>query len=533
MHRLRRLPALTSLAGSLVVGALLAVSGARGAHADGSSAAAVPATTESIHAAGLAATVRFLSSDALEGRGPGSRGDQVGAALPLRRARRRSAWYPAWARRSPSATWEQSFPMIGIDSQAPPAWEFRAPGGRISLARREEFIAASGVQAATAAIAGRRGGLRRLRHPGAGVRLGRLQGRRPQGQGPADAQQRSGLGRRALRRQAAALLRPLDLQVRERRAPGRRRRHHHPHHAFGRLPVPGRAVLLDERTVRAPGRRRAAPPDLRLDDRGRRREARRARRPEARRRWSRPRSRSRSGRCRSACARASRSRTGSAQVETANVAGLLPGSRSRPPRRGGGLHRAPRPSGRGHGRQGGRHDLQRRARQRHRLRPAARPGEGVRRAAGARRGARSSSSSSPPRSRACSAPGTTRPTRPFAPGQAGRQHQPRLGEHLRPHARRHLRRPRQVVARRGGRPPPRRRRGGSSTATRRPRRAPSTARTSSTSRASACRRSTSTRGPSSSARAPRPPRRVRSAYDVDLLPPAVRRDDRGLGLGRA
>ena len=44
----------------------------------------------------------------------------------------------------------------------------------------------------------------------------------------------------ALRRQDASLLRPLDLQVRKRRAPGRGGRHHHPHDAVGRLPASGR-----------------------------------------------------------------------------------------------------------------------------------------------------------------------------------------------------------------------------------------------------------------------------------------------------
>jgi hypothetical protein len=42
--------------------------------------------------------------------------------------------------------------MIGIASQAPAAWVFSGPGGELSLARWDEFVAVSGVQATTAAI---------------------------------------------------------------------------------------------------------------------------------------------------------------------------------------------------------------------------------------------------------------------------------------------------------------------------------------------------------------------------------------------
>ena len=113
--------------------------------------AAAGAAGGRISAAALAAPVRFLSSDALEGRGPGSAGDRL-ARLYLATELESLGLVPAGGTAA-APSWEQSFPMIGIDSQAPPIWEFTAPQGRLALARREEFIAVSGVQKETAALA--------------------------------------------------------------------------------------------------------------------------------------------------------------------------------------------------------------------------------------------------------------------------------------------------------------------------------------------------------------------------------------------
>ncbi len=120
------------------------------------------AAGSAIDAATLAAPVRFLSSDALEGRGPGSRGDHL-ARLYLATSLEELGLLPGVPAEASEAagaigtsgggdTWEQPFPMIGIASQAPQAWVFSGPGGELSLARWDEFIAVSGVQAPTAAI---------------------------------------------------------------------------------------------------------------------------------------------------------------------------------------------------------------------------------------------------------------------------------------------------------------------------------------------------------------------------------------------
>ena len=93
-------------------------------------------------------------------------------------------------------------------------------------------------------------GVRRLRRPGAGVRLGRLQGRRRGRQDAGDAGQRSagarpgvavGARREDVRRPGHDLLRPLDLQVRDRREAQGRRRADRPRDRPRRLSVRGRA----------------------------------------------------------------------------------------------------------------------------------------------------------------------------------------------------------------------------------------------------------------------------------------------------
>ena len=277
---------------------------------------------------------------------PGQPGRRAGAALPREPSSRRWASSPA----APTAAGSSRFDMVGIDVEGARDAGRSAPAARTARARLRGPTSSptSGVQAPERRARGRRAGLRRLRHPGPRVRLGRLQGRRPQGQGPGDAQQRPGLGPAALRRQAPPLLRPLDLQVRERRAAGRGGRDHHPHHALGRLSVAGGADLLERRAVRAA--RRAASRASRSRPGSTEDAGRTARRPlagqdldEARRAG--PAAATSDpvplGVTHLAAARERDPR----RVETGNVA--RPPARRRPeaPRRGRRLHRAPRPPG--------------------------------------------------------------------------------------------------------------------------------------------------------------------------------------------
>jgi Zn-dependent M28 family amino/carboxypeptidase len=117
------------------------------------------AAGSAIDTATLAAPVRFLASDALEGRAPGSRGDQL-ARLYLATGLEALGLLPGVpaggvggvGAAGEGASWQQPFPMIGIASQAPPEWTFSGPGGELSLARWDEFVAVSGVQATAATI---------------------------------------------------------------------------------------------------------------------------------------------------------------------------------------------------------------------------------------------------------------------------------------------------------------------------------------------------------------------------------------------
>jgi len=102
-----------------------------------------------IGAQSLEAAVRFLASDLLEGRAPGSRGDQL-ARLYLEQELRRLGYRPGAA----DGSYQQRFEMVGIDATMPPAWTFRAGDHVVELARSSDFIAASGVQSVRASVEG-------------------------------------------------------------------------------------------------------------------------------------------------------------------------------------------------------------------------------------------------------------------------------------------------------------------------------------------------------------------------------------------
>ena len=98
-----------------------------------------------------------------------------------------------------------------------------------------------------------RPGVRRLRRQRARAEVERLRRRRREGQDRGDVRQRPGLprpGPEAVRRQADDLLRPLDLQVRGSRAPGRRRGADHPRHRRRVLRLGRGQELLVGRAVR-------------------------------------------------------------------------------------------------------------------------------------------------------------------------------------------------------------------------------------------------------------------------------------------
>ncbi len=100
-----------------------------------------------ITAAAMRAHVKFLSSDLLEGRGPGSRGDRLARkylaaqleALGLRPG-------------APGGGWQQKVPLVGIASKVPDTMTFTAGARSLVLRTREDYIAGAGTQAPTAGV---------------------------------------------------------------------------------------------------------------------------------------------------------------------------------------------------------------------------------------------------------------------------------------------------------------------------------------------------------------------------------------------
>ena len=89
----------------------------------------------------LLGAIRFLASDLLEGRGPGSRGDDL-ARLYLATRLEGLGYEPG----AGEGGFQQRFEMVGMVSEAPASWTFRARDTQVALARREEFVATSGRQ---------------------------------------------------------------------------------------------------------------------------------------------------------------------------------------------------------------------------------------------------------------------------------------------------------------------------------------------------------------------------------------------------
>jgi Zn-dependent M28 family amino/carboxypeptidase len=96
----------------------------------------------------LAAPIRFLADDALEGRGPGTRGDAL-ARLYIATQMQVLGLEPA----GPGGDWEQPFELLGITSSAPAEWTLDGSRGRVRLRNQPDFVATSPVAGGTAALA--------------------------------------------------------------------------------------------------------------------------------------------------------------------------------------------------------------------------------------------------------------------------------------------------------------------------------------------------------------------------------------------
>ncbi|MDH3415802.1 MAG: M28 family peptidase [Gammaproteobacteria bacterium] len=90
-----------------------------------------------------------ISSDAYEGRGPGSAGD-VKARQYLAGRLAELGLLPGAA----DGTWEQRFDLVGVNSHQPARWKFEGAGSSLTIKQWDDFIVSSGVQKDRSEVSG-------------------------------------------------------------------------------------------------------------------------------------------------------------------------------------------------------------------------------------------------------------------------------------------------------------------------------------------------------------------------------------------
>ena len=95
----------------------------------------------------IEAPIRFLADDALEGRGPATRGDEL-ARLYLATQLQAMGYEPG----GPNGQWQQPFDVVGLATQMPDTWTFGAKNQSVDLKRSEDFILNSGIQQPKASV---------------------------------------------------------------------------------------------------------------------------------------------------------------------------------------------------------------------------------------------------------------------------------------------------------------------------------------------------------------------------------------------
>lgn len=88
-----------------------------------------------------------ISDDRYEGRGPGTRGDEM-ARRYLAGRMEELGLEPG----APDGGWEQSFDLVSVDAQQPESWTFEGHGKSMTLKQWDQFIVGSGVQEPRATI---------------------------------------------------------------------------------------------------------------------------------------------------------------------------------------------------------------------------------------------------------------------------------------------------------------------------------------------------------------------------------------------
>ena len=100
-----------------------------------------------INANTLEAPIRFLASDALEGRGPATRADTL-TRLYLATELKSLGYLPAGT----NGSWEQEFDIVGVTARMPSTWAFTGKKGAVDLKWSDDYIAGSGVQSESGSI---------------------------------------------------------------------------------------------------------------------------------------------------------------------------------------------------------------------------------------------------------------------------------------------------------------------------------------------------------------------------------------------
>lgn len=100
-----------------------------------------------IDKATLEAPIRFLADDLLEGRGPASRGDRL-TQLYLASTLQLLGFAPG----GENGSYLQPFEVVSVNAEMPASWSFGKNGNTVLLARRDEYVAFSGVQQETASV---------------------------------------------------------------------------------------------------------------------------------------------------------------------------------------------------------------------------------------------------------------------------------------------------------------------------------------------------------------------------------------------
>ena len=93
----------------------------------------------------IRADIEEISSDAYEGRGPGTEGDRMTQAYLISRLKALGL--------TPGAennSWLQPFELIALDAQQPNTWSFTTPNGLQTYQQSSDFIVAAGKQDLTA-----------------------------------------------------------------------------------------------------------------------------------------------------------------------------------------------------------------------------------------------------------------------------------------------------------------------------------------------------------------------------------------------